>query len=309
MIVFLFSILYSALVGSFSSARLADASARARFPARTEYAVSPTADSTECAKPKSAWIWCDDFEIDRLDRYFEYSRADGRFARVQGGGVAGSFGMRAQFRKGETGAGYLHVAFGKTPQRYFRPVDAGTSTYRDIYWRVFVRYDSGWVGGGGFKLSRATSFVASSGWAQAMIAHVWSGKTRINHLAIDPASGTDSAGVVRTKTYNDFARFRWLGSRSGVTPVFHPSHNGRWHCIEARARLNDRGAANGLVELWIDDQPEAQRRNLNFVGGMTEYGINAVFLENYWNGGAPRQQARYFDRFIVSTQRIGCDDK
>lgn len=305
-LVLLILIVYAASVGVAAPARSVYRGSESRLPATVHDVLSPATSKAECAKPKPEWIWCDDFETDRLDRYFEYSKAQGRFARTDGGGMDGSFGMRAQFLKGEIGAGFLHVAFGKTPQPYFRPVDAGTSAHRDIYWRVFVRYDSGWVGGGGFKMSRATSFVSESSWAQAMIAHVWSGKTKTHHLAIDPASGTDLAGVVRTTTYNDFPRFRWLGSRGSITPVFHPSRLGRWHCIEARARLNDPGATNGLVELWIDDRPEANSRNLNFVGAMTQYGINAVFLENYWNGGAPRQQARYFDRFIVSTQRIGC---
>src|SRR5690606_16146937 len=38
------------------------------------------------------------------------------------------------------------------------------------------------------------------------------------------------------------------------------------------------------------------------------YGINALLLENYWNNGSPRQQERYFDNLVVSTQRVGCGD-
>jgi hypothetical protein len=29
-------------------------------------------------------------------------------------------------------------------------------------------------------------------------------------------------------------------------------------------------------------------------------------LENYWNNGAPRNEDRYIDNFVVSTQPIGC---
>src|SRR5438046_3131352 len=36
----------------------------------------------ECASPHPAWLWCDDFEQDRLSRYFEYDNAGGKFARV-----------------------------------------------------------------------------------------------------------------------------------------------------------------------------------------------------------------------------------
>jgi hypothetical protein len=33
--------------------------------------------------------------------------------------------------------------------------------------------------------------------------------------------------------------------------------------------------------------------------------INAVFLENYWNQGAVKREARWFDNFIISTQPVG----
>ena len=46
--------------------------------------------------------------------------------------------------------------------------------------------------------------------------------------------------------------------------------------------------------------------DLQWHGSYSAYGINTVFLENYWNDGAPQPQERYFDHFVVSTQRIGC---
>lgn len=105
-----------------------------------------------------------------------------------------------------------------------------------------------------------------------------------------------------TTTYNDFAHLRWLGA----TPIFDVAHAGRWYYIEAHARLNDTGRSNGLFELWIDDWLEARRADLDWAGRQREYGINTVFLENYGNAGSPADQSRYFDDFVVSTQRIGC---
>ena len=52
--------------------------------------------------------------------------------------------MRARWAAGQSMAGALHLAFGRTPSSYFRPVDAGTTNYRDIYWRLYVRTQSGW---------------------------------------------------------------------------------------------------------------------------------------------------------------------
>jgi hypothetical protein len=259
----------------------------------------------ECASPRRGWIWCDDFERDRLGGYFEYNSANGAFARVAGVGRGGSHAMRARLRRGIVEAGNLKVAFGRTPSGYVRPVDGGTATYRDLYWRVWVRMQSGWRNGGDSKLSRAT-VLARANWSQAAIGHVWSSGPGNEYLALDPASGTDQAGTLRTTKYNDFPNLRWLGYLTGRKPVFGPSRAGRWQCVEARMRLNDPGQANGVFELWIDDSLEARRTGLNWVGAYDAFGINAVFLENYWNDGSPADQERYFDNFVVSTARIGC---
>jgi hypothetical protein len=271
--------------------------------------LAPRKDTAECQAPRPEWIWCDDFEKDRLSSYFEHGIIDGSFVRLPGVGYGGSTGMRARFsRKGQVQAGSLKLAIGKTPSPYFRPVDDGTARYREIYWRHLVKFQAGWVGGGGNKMSRAQVLV-NNNWAQAMMAHVWSGvvtEGQPDHLGIVPATGTDEAGTVRTIEYNDFARIRWLGKVWSRTPIFDQMHVGKWHCIEAHARLNDPGRSNGIFELWINGGLEARIEGLNWQGSYSEYGINAVFLENYWNDGSPQPQERYFDNFIVSTQRIGC---
>jgi hypothetical protein len=259
----------------------------------------------ECASPQPGWIWCDDFERNRLDRYFEYNSAGGAFSRAAGAGIGGSYAMRARLSRGIVEAGNLKLAFGRTPSSYIKPVDGGTTTYRDVYWRVWVRMHSGWRNGGDSKLSRAT-VLAGANWSQAAIGHVWSAGADNQYLALDPASGTDQTGRVRTTKYNDFPNLRWLGYDTGRTPIFGAARAGRWQCVEARMRLNDAGRANGIFELWIDGAPEARRTGLNWVGDFDTYGINAVFLENYWNDGSPGDQERDFDNFVVSTQRIGC---
>lgn len=262
----------------------------------------------ECNTAKPEWIFCDDFETDRLSHYFEYSHPDSSFERTDSVGVLGSWAMRVHFKKGQVDAGSLKLAFGKTPSPYLRAIDSGTTIYREIYWRVFLRNDSTWTGGGGDKLSRA-QVLASSAWSQAMGAPVWSaGGTPpgSNYLAIDPYSGSDSAGRLTTNTYNDFPHLRWLGAARGATPIFDQAHVGRWYCIEAHIRLNDAGQSNGMFELWIDDWLEARRIDLNWVGRFADYGLNTVFFENYWNSGSPVAQDRYLDNVIVSTRRVGC---
>jgi hypothetical protein len=194
-------------------------------PATGNISPSVSTAADECASPQPGWIWCDDFEQDRLGQYFEYDNAGGRFVRAAGVGVDGSQGMRVHFDAGSVGAGYLHLAMGKVPSTYFRTVDAGTAVYRDVYWRLYLRNQPGWTGGAGYKLDRAISFVTSN-WAEAMAAHLWGGEpTDPNYLALDPASGTDAAGNLQVTGYNQFAR--WLGWRRGVTPLFDASHVGQ----------------------------------------------------------------------------------
>src|SRR5262245_27117118 len=66
--------------------------------------------AAECNGSRAGWIWCDDFEQDRLGSYFEYNDAQGSFVRVSGVGMGGSFGMRVKFASGQVDAGSLHLA-------------------------------------------------------------------------------------------------------------------------------------------------------------------------------------------------------
>jgi hypothetical protein len=273
---------------------------------------SATADLTagppnECASPQFGWIWCDDFEQDRSSSYFEIDRAGGKLTRQGSVGVAGSYAMAARYQPGDPNAGNLKLAFGRTPSSYFRPVDNGTANYRELYWRVYVKNQSGWTGGGGGKLARAMIF-AKADWSQAMIAHLWTAGTSSKQVWLhqDPARGTDAAGNLQTSGYNDFSNLDWLGSTVLPTPIFDSNHVGHWYCIESHVKLNDPGSSNGVFESWIDGKLQARQATLNWVGSYNAYGLNAVFLENYWNYTAPVAETRYLDNFVVSTKPIGC---
>jgi len=190
--------------------------------------------------------------------------------------------------------GYLHLAIGKTPLPLLRPVDAGTATYRELYWRLYVRYAPGWTGGGGNKLTRAVS-MAKADLSEAAVAHVWSGRDGTpgeNQLYIDPASGTDTLGHVITAGYNDFPHMRWLGARGSRLALFDPAHIGPWYCVEVHARLNDPGVSNGVMQLFIDGTLQSQDTGMNWVGDFTASGFNVVLVENWWNAGAPRNEDR-----------------
>jgi hypothetical protein len=72
-------------------------------------------------------------------------------------------------------------------------------------------------------------------------------------------------------------------------------------------KLNQGDAGDGIFEYWIDDHLEARRTGLNWISTYQDYGINAVYLEQYWTSVPfSRVQQRYWDNFVVSTARIGC---
>lgn len=254
-------------------------------------------------------IFCDDFEdgtpLVRQGRYFETDNCGGLCGVADGVGVNGSKGFKGVWLQGATGAGGVHLGFGRNPSSYMDKGIRNTEDFREVYYRMYLRMQAGWQGNPA-KLSRVTVFAASD-WSQGMIAHNWGDTT--THLAIDPASCV-SGGTVQCVGYNDFNHLNWLGLRSGTTPLFDGQsiHNDRWYCIEAHVKLNNSGQSNGIQEFWIDGNLEARETGLNFVGTYMSYAINAVFFENYWNSGSPKQQERYFDNIVVSAQRIGCLD-
>src|SRR5262245_59982590 len=137
------------------------------------------------SNPDPNVIWCDAFEDSTplSQKYFEYDDGNGSFVRAPGIGVGGSYGMRVVWHPGQVAAGSLKRTFGRNPVNSQIHV---TTDFREIYWRHYLRMAPGWHGSPQ-KLSRAM-ILANANWAQALIAHVWSGRDT-DYLVIDPASG------------------------------------------------------------------------------------------------------------------------
>lgn len=262
-------------------------------------------DNWEASHPE--WIFCDAFEKDAplvtRGRYFEYDGANGRFLRMDGAGIYGSQGMRAKWQQGDVNAGSLKLSFGRNPNSSMDKGIRSSEDFREIYYRIYLKHQSGWEGNPR-KLSRATIFVSDNNWSQAMIAHIWEGSA--DTLGMDPVRCVDDNDQVKCTQYNDFAHMDWIGHKNGVTPVFSPAYSDKWLCAETHVKLNDAGKSNGIFEFWVDGRLEARSDTLNFVRSYTDHALNAVFFENYWNSGSPKDQERYFDNIVVSTQRIGC---
>ena len=163
-----------------------------------------------------------------------------------------SFGKKGKsllcfYEKGEKGMGGAKVFFGDAAGYPTKTVRRGEK-FDEIYWRIYVKHESGWTGAPA-KMSRATSLV-NSNWAQAMIAHVWSGAG--SSLTLDPVCGVDDGKVV-TRSYNDFEKMKWLGNKPfSEFPIHATEESVYWVLVESRAKLNTPGKNDGINQLWID---------------------------------------------------------
>lgn len=242
----------------------------------------------------AATIWHDDF-----DRKPKSYAEGGTFLddQVSYGGRGRS--LHCLYEQGQRGKGGAKVFFGDAPI-YQNKAARNKETFTDIYWRIYVRHQPGWQGSPA-KMSRATSMVSGQ-WAQAMIAHVWSHQA---FLTLDPVRCVKGDQIL-TRKYNDWEGMSWLGHTPVSTfPIHATEESGYWVLVESRAKLNTPGQNDGLNQLWIDGRLECERRDMNFRDRYTGHGINAVFLEAYWNDGSPVTQSRWYDHFVISTQPIG----
>lgn len=271
------------------------------------FAAQAHALSTECdnwQQNHPNWIWCDDFESDSsLDQnYFDVNRANGRFGVVTETAYAGSHSLRNAYATGVEDAGGLKLSFGKTPVYPKRYTDRN---FDDIYWRFYMKTGANWVGQP-MKVTRATIF-SSSNWAQAAIGHLWQDETAGLGLGLglDPVSGVSGSTVVTTG-WNDFPHMTWLGKADGPQQIYTSANREKWFCVEVHMKLNTPGTSDGVFEFWINNTLQARKTNLNWRGSYATYGINALTLEGWVNGGAPQSQNRYFDNLVVSTGKIDC---
>jgi hypothetical protein len=260
--------------------------------------VAPAKSQPHAGNP--AVIWYDNFDHHDAENWrYEEPRAAGNTLTDREALGGAGMSMELFYAKGERGRGNRKLFFGDSPVG--DPVRPEES-FDDVYWRIYVKHQPGWAGGGPAKMSRATIMASPDNWSQACILHVW-GSGLV--LTLDPATGVKGDSVVTTR-YNDFANLRWLGNKPRATfPIHSTEASGWWVGVEARLKLNTPGKADGYAALWIDGRLEAERHEMDFRGSWAERGINAIFLEAYWNNGSPVDQYRWYDDFVVSTEPIG----
>lgn len=259
-----------------------------------------------CPRPlPGSWVFCEDFEtiVDPAEVMLDYQALDGAFVLVDELGASGTRSMQVTHREGEESAGWMVLSFGSSPISYGdRPTYAPDGSFQEVYWRLRLKTEPGWPDLGPGQLTRTVVF-ADADWSEAVVAHL---RSAGDDVVLEGVPSSCVAGSEVACSGFDDAGLESLGSMVGQTPLFSADESGRWHCVEGRLRLNDPGEDNGVLEFWVDERLQASRSDLDLRGQWSEYGINAVVVENLWPGGAPSTVRRWIDDLVVSTEPIGC---
>jgi hypothetical protein len=206
-----------------------------------------------CSNVPAGAIWCDDFDdsLTLNQKYADVNTFSGLMSVASGEGTGGSKALRMHWNTGTVASGVIQRTFGRNP--WTSQSDQATD-FNEIYWKLDVRYPSGWPDGGD-KLMRAF-VLASPAWAQGAMGHIWFGSSGTGRqlLLMDPASGISTSGQLVSTTYNDFANLRWLGSKQGTTNIFSGANIGA--CL---VQISQQRQQAGQSLLRISAQRNGQR--------------------------------------------------
>lgn len=231
------------------------------------------------------WLWCDDFETEHdLSVNYPDIGTTG-FGVERGEALSGSWAIRQHYDEGQVDGGWIFWFYGDA-----LGMDFG-EPHDEIYARWYHRFDPTFDT---FppKMARVSSI--GPGWDKRFSVHYW----------IEDGLIVADVSAQYSSQANEEG---WLPIAASDFSFEDPANVGRWICHEMYVRTNTPGAADGAYRFWADGELIVERTGVDLRGD-TDYNFNAVQLDTYWNGGSPREQSRYYDNFVVSTQRIGCGD-
>lgn len=247
----------------------------------------PVEECENWADEHPEWIWCDGFEdLDGWqDGYGDVNDDDGRFAPSEDDAFAGSRSLQQLYTEGQVGAGWLGFHLGDAPGASGEPA-------RDHYFvRWYHKFEEGFEDAPP-KMARVRRL--SPGWDKEYSVHHWIGDD--DHVIVADVHAPDSTQA------NDAG---WLPvTRSDFS--YDDENVGRWICHEMEIRNNTPGDTDGHVRVWADGELIIERTEVDLRGDRDDADLNEIMLDTYWNGGSPTEQSRYYDNFVVSTERVGC---
>lgn len=222
------------------------------------------------------WLWCDDFEGNKsLKQNYQDVSEDGLSINTYAP-FEGNYSLQQSYNQGQVDAGWVI----RVNNQGFPP---------HLFMRWYHKFDKGFDG---FppKMARMRYRNRSGDWKSAFAVHCWIDN---GYIVADVSAKNSSQ-----------ANGGWLSIAKSNFSFNNPVNIGRWICFEMEVLLNTPGKSDGLYRIWADDSLLIERDNVDLRGSENHL-INEVMLDCYWNGGSPKNQKRYFDNFIISTNKIG----
>ncbi|MBN2004522.1 MAG: hypothetical protein JXA21_14295 [Anaerolineae bacterium] len=227
----------------------------------------------------SARIWSDGFEDgEALTAKYEDVSTNGMFVSTADA-FTGEHALEQHYDQGQVDAGWV-----------CKVNNAGFPDH--IFVRWYHKFEEGFDG---FppKMARVRYRQRSGDWKSTFAVHFW-------------IEDGEAVADVYAKNSSQANSSGWLPiARSGFF-FDAPENAGRWIRLEMEVKLNTPGQADGLYRFWADDELIVERTGVDLRGN-TQDKINEVMLDTYWNGGSPKAQSRYYDDFVIATERIGAD--
>jgi Polysaccharide lyase 14 len=231
--------------------------------------------ATECDNWQNVhpeWIWCDSFELDTpLNSRYEDVRGEG-LGRSTADAVDGRASLQQTYTTGQVSAGWV--------------VKVKPEGYPDhIFYRWYHKFGEGYSS---FppKMARVGYRQRSGTWQEVFRVHSWIAG---NNPTLDVLASNSTQGP-------------WLPVARSTFDL--SLNSGKWNSYEVEVKLNSSGSSDGHYRLWINNDLVVERINVDLRGSTTDK-INEVMLDAYWNGGATANLERFYDNFIISTQKIG----
>ncbi len=241
--------------------------------------ISAAASGAECDNWQSShpeWIWCDDFEsMQALTTRYEDVSSLGMSQSTEDA-YADQSSLKQTYTTGQVDAGWV-----------IKVNDAGFPDH--IFYRFYHKFPQGYSV---FppKMSRLGYRQRGSTWQAIFSVQTWlksDGELTLDVLAKN-SSQANGGG--------------YLGVRnSGLTLA---AYLDQWVAIEVEVKLNTPSMSDGVYRMWVDDNLVIEALNVDLRGNTNDK-INEVMLDTYWNDGANAPLSRYYDNFVISTQRIG----
>ena len=226
------------------------------------------------------WIWHDGFE-DGQELASKYEDVSTNGLSVSDtDAFSGTHSLEQHYEQEQVNAGWL-----------IKVNNDGFPNHVFVRW--YHKFEDGFEG---FppKMARIRYRPRSGNWRSVFAVHFWieDGQVVADVYARDSSQANDSG---------------WLPiARSGFF-LDDPENANRWICFEMEVKLNTPGETDGLYRFWADDELIVERTNVD-LRGHTNYKLNEIMLDCYWNGGSPKAQSRYYDDFVISTSKIGTVD-